>query len=158
MQDKSNVKIAILDTGVKLSHPALSNATIHGYAISYDGKNVIISDNFDDNLGHGTAIASIIHSIAPQCEITAIRMFADNLNLEEETLIKVLGYIAENEKFDIINISSGITQPSHLDDLCKICKIISDKGTLILSAFDNEGAVAYPAAFDNVIGVDSGDF
>ena len=38
-----------------------------------------------------------------------------------------------------------------------ICKRLYDKGVILVSAFDNEGAISYPAAFDCVIGVDGSD-
>lgn len=37
-----------------------------------------------------------------------------------------------------------------------ICKKLTDKGVILVSAFDNSGAISYPAAFENVIGVISG--
>lgn len=37
-----------------------------------------------------------------------------------------------------------------------ICKKLTDKGVILVSAFDNSGTISYPAAFENVIGVISG--
>ena len=36
----------------------------------------------------------------------------------------------------------------------EVCKKITEKGILIISAFDNDGAISFPAACDSVVGVD----
>lgn len=43
-------------------------------------------------------------------------------------------------------------------ELKKICQTLSESNVIIVSAFDNWGSISYPAAFDCVIGVISGDF
>ena len=156
LNDMLPIKIAILDSGANFRHPALKNAKINGFSFINDQLN--IQTDYSDNLGHGTAIAALIHSIAPRCEMFAIKIFNDDFCYTESTLLAVMEWIAENKHFDIINISAGITQPCHLPDLFNICKKISDKGTIIISAFDNEGAISYPAAFDCVLGIDTGKF
>jgi hypothetical protein len=42
-------------------------------------------------------------------------------------------------------------------DLERLVSEVSAKGALIVSAFDNGGALSYPAAFDGVVGVDATD-
>ena len=72
-------------------------------------------------------------------------------------LVTALQYVNENIKCKVINISMGIKMCANVQELYSICKKISDRGTFIISAFDNVGAISYPAAFDCVIGVDSSE-
>ena len=44
---------------------------------------------------------------------------------------------------------------SQLNKLQELCDLIAKKGTVIVAAFDNYGAMSYPASFHNVIGVDT---
>ena len=70
----------------------------------------------------------------------------------------MLNYICETQNADIVNLSLGINVCERYEELYNVCKNLTDKGTIIISAFDNSGAVSYPAAFDNVIGVTTGVF
>ncbi len=51
----------IIDSGVNLSHTQFKNHEIYGLAISLNYNNGMqVSDQFQDKIGHGTAIYSII--------------------------------------------------------------------------------------------------
>ena len=75
--------------------------------------------------------------------------------VDEDLLISAILYIEENINCRVINISSGIKLCERLIEFRNICNRISDKGIFIVSAFDNDGAMSYPAAFDSVIGVEN---
>ncbi len=66
----------------------------------------------------------------------------------------MLTYIYEQKCCDIINISAGIICCDDIYDLNLICEKLMNAGIIIVSAFDSEGAVSYPAALDCVIGID----
>lgn len=51
----------------------------------------------------------------------------------------------------------GISECLDIQSLYDVCVELTNNGTIIVSAFDNDGSISYPAAFDNVIGVVSGD-
>ena len=111
-------------------------------------------DDSIDLLGHGTAVASIICSVNSDVEIISIRINNEQFNIDESALIYSLDYILKNIDADIINISAGIVYTNEYISLNALCKKITEKGMLIISAFDNDGAVSYPAACESVVGVD----
>jgi hypothetical protein len=41
------------------------------------------------------------------------------------------------------------------ESLYTACKSLTNKGIILVSAFDNAGSLSFPAAFPNVIGVTS---
>lgn len=150
----------IIDSGVNISHRQLKKHEIHGLAISLDDHNCMqVSDQFQDKIGHGTAIYSIIKKNVPsETSLLNINIFNNRSdNVDEMLLVAALQYVNENIQCKVINISMGIKMCANVQELYSICKKISDKGILILSAFDNVGAISYPAAFDCVIGVDSSE-
>lgn len=59
---------------------------------------------------------------------------------------------------DIINLSLGVSNCENKEALYDACQRLADRGTIIVSAFNNDGSISYPAAFNNVVGVTSGDF
>lgn len=147
------MKIIIIDSGVNINHPKLKDKNILGYTLQ-TGDNFNIIPDCTDELGHGTAICGIISSNDPNHEICMIKAFDENTPLSEEALLYVLEYIYEVLDCDIVHMSLGINMCQDLQRLLSICQKLNERGTLLISAFNNEGAASYPASFDCVIGVD----
>ena len=82
-----------------------------------------------------------------------IKLIDNSGGCDEIKLLTLLKFIYENVSCDIINMSLGMSVCENYSDMYDICKKISDKGVIIISAFSKTGAVSYPAAFDCVIGV-----
>ncbi len=153
-----SVEIAILDSGVKRSHAAFSDVEVNGFTLDIDDKcNIFLDCNLDDSIGHGTAIFYLISKQlkSEAVNITNIRIVSPDTELTQQSFEQILLYIYENFHFDIINISMGIVCCGSSSKIQDICNKIHGSGTIIVSAFDNDGAVSFPAALNNVIGVDS---
>ncbi len=142
------IHILIIDSGVDNSS-IKDGKEINGFSY-YQGR---VEKNFRDQVGHGTAIYNIISKELKNVEITNIRFFSAESNVSENDLIGVLNYIYENIECNIINMSMGINIVSQNQKLQSICDKLSDKGIILVSAFDNAGAYSYPAVYSNVIGV-----
>ena len=142
----SGISIAILDSGVDIERNEFSQSKI------------ITINNCKDTLGHGTAITSLITKNVPDASLYVYNLFAEKKDVDVEYLTDTLEQITSTMHFDIIHLSCGVTVCDDIAALYKICKKIVDNGTIIVSAFDNEGTVSYPAVFDNVIGVDWNPF
>lgn len=138
-----NISIAIIDSGIDVSRKEFENAKIIKYNLGST-----------DDVGHGTAVASIIHTAVPFAEIFDVQLFANDKKVTTQELINTLEKLYHDRHFDIIHLSSGVVQCDDVEGLYQICKKINNAGTTIVSAFDNEGSISYPAAFDMVIGVD----
>ena len=69
------VRVAILDTGVESSHPALEGCVKETHAVVAKGSGLeCVPVEGTDPVGHGTACAGIIHAWAPDAEIHSIRV------------------------------------------------------------------------------------
>lgn len=147
-------KVVIIDSGVSGSSTVKNHITLSYVLNKVSEKWRMDVDDSVDLLGHGTAVASIICSVNNDVEIISIRISNEQFDIDESALIYSLEYILKNIDADIINISAGIVYTNEFFLLNEICKKITEKGMLIISAFDNDGAVSYPAACDSVIGVD----
>ena len=141
-----SVKIAIIDNGVWLEHPKLKNIA-SDINIKY-----ICPQIPEGRCGHGTGVFNIIHTACPGAEITNFKVCNEDA-VDEEVLCKCLEDIAHNYDFDVINISMGIALCNNLERLRNVCDTIVARGGIVVSAFDNAGAISYPAAFNSVIGV-----
>ena len=143
------IKIAIIDSGVYTKHTAFQNEKIELMDLSSG------CENTEKVFGHGTAVYGIIRRC--KCaDIINIKLANMDTGVEVTDLIRALDYIFCNLEVDIVNLSLGVNCTEELDLLYDICKKITDKGIVIVAAFDNLGSYSYPAAFENVIGVISG--
>lgn len=152
------MRIAIVDSGVDADHPIFMDKKIKGKALQVNEGQLCISDNFDDNFGHGTAVTGIIAKEAPQADILVIKAFDSNVGPDCDSLVIILQYICDYIDCDMINLSLGVSQIDDPTPLENICKKIVDKGIIIVCAYENAGAMSYPAAFPFTIGVTSGRY
>jgi subtilisin family serine protease len=156
----TDVVIAVIDTGIDVTHPELAGAIIG----TYDALN-----SKEGAHPHGTGVAGTIvaHSrlvgSAPAARILAIRAFAANpSNGAESTsfvVLKALNY-AVQQNAQIINMSfAGPADPLVQQALA----VSSARGIVLVAAAGNAGPNSpplYPAADSHVIAVtatDSGD-
>lgn len=152
-----NVRLAIIDSGVDVSHPELKGVV----AESID---VVGGKAAPDT--HGTAIAGIVGAreqltgIAPDARIVAVRAFAQTAAGRSEgtteTLIKGID-AALGKGVRLFNLSfAGPRDPS----VEQIIRIAEGKGAIFVAAAGNGGPgapAAYPAAYDTVIAVTAVD-
>lgn len=152
----ARVKIAIIDSGINCNHPLIQRCKISSksIAIHYQEARIKKSNDINDNFGHGTAVCGILAKLIPEAEFIVIKIFDHaDLQAEEEQLLTALEYVINEVKCDIVHMSLGIvTYSAILHELCK--KLVKQK-VILISAYDNAGAISYPAAFPEVIGVDS---
>ena len=137
-----NISIAVLDSGIDQTR------------IEFQNSKIEIMNDCTDKIGHGTAVASILSKLVPEAYLYVYNIFENSMEIDEEKLIYILEYVTSKHHFDIIHLSCGIVDCANISALYDTCKKITDLGTIIVAAFDNEGGISYPAIFDNVIGVD----
>lgn len=116
-------------------------------------KEIVEKNLVTDNIGHGTAICSIICRKEMPLHVLVVKLFEDE-TVEEEKFLIALRYIKEHYKAKIIHFSIGIVCSEWKKELHNLCKELSENGSILVAAFSNDGALSYPAAFDEVIGVD----
>lgn len=142
------IKIAIIDSGVRVDHPTLKKSS--PYIIRKSGLK-----EGEGRCGHGTAVYNIIRKTEKYADIINFQITDRNEEIDDEALLTCLRSIREEYDVDIINLSLGLSVCNDIAQLHQLCDELSLKGVIIVSAFDNIGSISYPAAFKNVIGVTS---
>jgi thermitase len=154
-----NVSVAVLDTGVDLTHPDLQ------------GK-VVASVNFSDSTtasdinGHGTHVAGIIGAATNNSQgiaglgyntsIMNVKVMGDNGTGSSGSIAQGVVWAADNGA-RVVNISAGATfQMTTLEDAINYAW---GMGVVVVAAAGNEGSNApfYPAFYPNAIAVASTD-
>ena len=90
-------KIAIVDSGIHAEHPHVGRIA---------GGIAIAGSDWNDRIGHGTAVAGVIREKAPQAELYAVKIFDQRLSTKFDVLIRALEWCTEHG-MDIVNLSIG---------------------------------------------------
>lgn len=150
------VRVCVLDSGVDDEHPAVGGRTDHFAVDEVDGRWSIVPDDVGDVAGHGTACAGIIRALAPQCELTSVRVLARNLRGNGEALLTALGW-AVRQGFAVVNVSLSTRKEPLKERLHDLTDSAFFTGVTLVSSAHNSPVVSYPWRFPSVISVGSHD-
>ena len=111
------IKIAVIDSGVEASHPGLKGLTlVDDLAFELDANGATIrtkSGQGTDSFGHGTAVAGIIHELAPEAQIGSFRVLSAELK-GKSAVIAAGAAQAIKLGYDILNCSLGCGKRDHV--------------------------------------------
>lgn len=144
---KSRVRIGIVDSGVNAAHPHIGGID-GGISIDDDGS----SPDYLDRLGHGTAVAALIHSLAPEGGLLCARVFDRDLATRIDRVIRAIDWCLESGA-DVINLSLGTTNPAHRGEFVAALDRVREAGALMVSAFEMDGRLMFPGSLPGAIGV-----
>jgi subtilisin family serine protease len=147
----SDTLIAIVDTGIALTHEDLRNKVEPGYDFVNDD-----TDPMDDN-GHGTLVASLagaesdngvgIAGVAWNARLLPVKVLDKSGNGSYLTIAAGIKYAADHGA-QVINLSLGGDADSYI--LKDACQYAFDQGCILVAAAGDGGseAVQFPAAYD----------
>lgn len=146
--------VAVVDSGVA-PHVALKDVVVDYRNFSGD------ADQYD-TLGHGTHVAGVIGAktgaakgIAPECHILSLKALGHS-GMGSLSAVADAVHFAIEAKADIISMSLGSRRPD--DRLHSAIRQAQAAGVVVVCAAGNDGgAVNYPAAFAETIGVGAVD-
>jgi subtilisin len=150
------VRIALLDSGVEWSHPHLRKLRRgDDFAIIDDGVRLQTVDGEGrDQFGHGTAIASIIHQVAPEAEIGSFRVLGEKLR-SRTAIIREGVRQALDRGYHILNCSFGCAREDHVLVYKDWIDESYVRGCHIVAACNNQNFMKreWPGHFPSVITV-----
>ena len=165
----TEVKIAVLDTGIDYNHPDLKDNIKGGVSVVGPRTSTNPKDWKDKN-GHGTHVAGIIAAenndigvvgVAPKAWLFAVKVLNNAGRGSYADVIDGIQWAIENG-MQVISMSLGGSSYSQaLEDACNAAY---DAGLILIAAAGNSGdgdpetdEVLYPAAYDSVIAVGATD-
>lgn len=169
----NGVKVAILDSGIRAQELPRPDS-LHSAQFEVDFEKATRDLTPNDVTGHGTFVAYIINRLAPRAKIFSIKVFGDQ---NQGSLGSILAGLLVAQRFApafcnlsfkfscdpllvcrycrLASISSPIRQ-AHLEQIFKSVQRASTSSILVASA-GNNGEVAMPALFEDVIAVGAFD-
>jgi len=143
----SRVRIAVLDSGVHAGHPHIGNLG-EGVHIAADGE----AYDTVDRLGHGTAIAAVIHHLAPDAEIIPVKIFDRSLSTNLSIIVRAVNWCLKN-KIQVINLSLGTTNSTYRETFAEMNASAHQAGSVIVSAYRMGEVQLLPGSMPGVVGV-----
>jgi subtilisin family serine protease len=157
--DGDGVQILVVDSGVQLDHPAFEGREIPSWRVvsGSHGSRVEPDPGGGDVLGHGTAVAAILHEWAPKATIHSLRVFGNDLRTCSRMVLAGMQW-AVAEGYPLLNCSFGSPDPTYLPYYKHAVDQAYCKNALLVAASNNVNfrKVEYPGSFPSVISTDFG--
>jgi len=160
------LRIALLDTGIDPNHPDLDgrftagrNMVENGTAPweRADGVDNDLDGAVDEAYGHGTHLAGLLATLAPDAEIVVYRVLdAEGRGKASDVHQAIIRAVQDGA--DVINLSLGMYEPFLAVE--KAVTFAEDHGVVVVAAVGNDATDShgqYPALYPAVIGVGSSD-
>lgn len=149
------VRVGILDSGIERDHPLMGHVAGE-YAVTRaaDGSFRVTETAEGDSCGHGTACGGIVNALAPECELTSVRVLGQGYFGSGDALIAGLQWAIE-QRFDVVNLSLSTTKKAHRLWLRKLTDEAYFGRSLIVASAPNVPVESFPWRFSAVLSVGS---
>lgn len=161
------IRVAILDTGVDVTHPDLVGAVVRSVEVVglpqprvQDLPVEHLTPQQLDPVGHGTACAGIIHQLAPAAQLLSVRVIGAGAAGTGEQFVRGLQWVLEQcqPRPAVVNLSLGTLQERFAAPLRRLVDQAYCEDVVIVAAANNSGVMSYPAQFASLIAVDNEGF
>jgi len=154
-----NIVIAVLDTGVDLTHPELTPNLVPGYNII--DPNLSVQDDY----GHGTQVAGILGAAGNNMKsgtgvlwntrIMPIKVLDGTGEGDDYSIGQGIRYAVKNgAKIVVLSLGDRLYS-RHMDEAVQYAE---EQGVLLIAATgNNSSTINYPAAFPTVLAVGASD-
>ncbi|MBR7839012.1 S8 family serine peptidase [Actinospica durhamensis] len=148
------VRVCIVDSGVEGEHPLVGE--IKGsWAVVKEGTELAVRPvEHHDACGHGTACASVVRRVAPECEIYSVKVLGERFSGTGAMLLAGLRWAVE-QGFDVINMSLSTTRTRYADELRALTDQAFFQRSVIVASAHNTPVESFPWRFSSVISVGS---
>ncbi|MFJ9631687.1 S8 family peptidase [Streptomyces sp. NPDC101175] len=148
------VRVCVVDSGIEGGHPRVGRVDSSWVVVKDEDGPRVEETEPGDPCGHGTACASIVRKIAPDCELHSVRVLGERFSGTGDILLEGLRW-AVRQGFDLINMSLSTTRPRFAEDLHALTDEAYFNGTVIVAAAHNSPVESFPWRFASVISVGS---
>ncbi len=148
------IRVAVIDSGVDFDHRRLSGlrrADDHA-VVERSGRLEMLPNDRGDCYGHGTAVAGIIHAIAPEAEIGSFRVLGDGLDATSRA-VRLAATHAIESGYQILNVSMGCSRREMVLVYKEWVDLAWLRGVHVVAAANNRNfrRVEWPGHFTSVL-------
>jgi len=151
----AGVRVCVLDSGIELDHPLVGGVQRSVASRKLDDGTFEVADDVEGDLcGHGTACAGIIRALAPDCELTSVRVLGAGYTGSAGAMLAGLEW-AIAQGYDVVNMSLSTTKKQYVDRLHELADVAYFKRTMLVASAHNMPVESFPWRFASVISVGS---
>ena len=150
--DGRGVRIAVLDSGVEISHPDFFGHHLDNDLVP-DASGGMRQGSGEDMYGHGTAVSGIIWGLAPRVEIGSFRVFGASLSARTAQ-VAIAARKSITMGYEILNCSFGCGISGHLPIYKEWVDNALLAGVHVVAASGSPGSSEWPAYLSSVLSVD----
>lgn len=151
----AGVKVAVVDSGVDADHPRVggvaSGVAVVADADAPNGARTVEGPH-EDLVGHGTACAAIIRSLAPDAEIHSVRVLGANLKGRGALFHAGIAWLLDSD-IAVANLSLSSKSEGMYAPLHEVADLAYFKRKVLVCAANNQPGPTYPAEFSSVVSV-----
>ncbi len=150
--------MAIIDSGVERDHPAIGGMLRRSVRVELsEGEAVVVEDpDAIDVVGHGTACAGIIHSIAPDAELLSVRVLGPDNRGKGAVFAAGLEW-AIDQGASVANLSLSSKSDAMFGTFHELADAAYFENVLLVCAANNAPGPSYPSLFAAVLSVAAHD-
>lgn len=147
------VKVAVIDSGIDADHPAIGGR-VSGYVAIRSTDETLGYDTIPhrDAVGHGTACAGIIRTIAPDCDLFSVKVLGPGLGGRGTVFAAGIRWALDNG-MQVCNLSLGTSKPELYGALHELADLAYFHNVILVAAANNLPVPTYPAVYASVISV-----
>ncbi len=156
--DGAGITVAIIDSGVERDHPAVGGRLVRSVRVELGGEEPAVVDDPEaiDVVGHGTACAGIIHSLAPAADIVSIRVLGPDNRGKGAAFAAGLDWAIE-QGASVVNLSLSSKSDALFAAFHELADAAYFANVLLVSAANNVPGPSYPSLFAAVVSVAAHD-
>jgi subtilisin family serine protease len=150
----AGTRVCVLDSGIEHGH-AIVGPVQRSVAVTRAGDEITILDDTEGDLcGHGTACAGVIRSIAPDCELTSVRVLGAGYTGSGSVMLAGLEWAIE-QGFHVVNMSLSTTKKEYVHRLHELADSAYFRRTMLVASAHNMPVESFPWRFASVVSVGS---
>jgi len=152
--DGTGVRVAIVDSGVERAHPAVGGRLIASVRVEIVDDEAVVLEDTDavDVVGHGTACAGIIHSLAPGADLLSVRVLGPDNRGKGVAFAEGLVWAVEHGA-NVVNLSLSSKSEALFGTFHEVADRAYFANVLLVSAARNVPGPSYPSLFSSVVSV-----
>ena len=151
----AGVDVAIVDSGVEGDHPDVGGLA-SSVALSYDASapdQVRVEEGpHEDLFGHGTAVASVVRALAPDCRLHSVRVLGDRLTGRGPVFAAGLRWAVEHG-MHVVNLSLSTGKEEYHGLFHDLADEAYFRGVALVCAVNNAPVASYPSQYAAVLSV-----
>jgi subtilisin len=156
--DGTGVTVAIIDSGVDGTHPAVGGQLVASVRVELgdDGPVVVEDPERIDVVGHGTACAGIVHALAPGAELVSVRVLGPDNRGKGAVFAAGLEWAIERGA-SVVNLSLSSRSEALMGVFHDLADQAYFENVLLVCAANNVPGASYPSLFASVVSVAAHD-